>query len=182
MLSWLTVTELNERVTVNFSKVAAALSFMCFFMCIVACPLRSQEASSPVYKCLEADKANEAKELLENSKFFISFCSACNPNEASVRRINLTAPVELIESDCGMKIKASGKIVRGVKPPVFGGYCTEMLKVTSPSEELDVAYSNELNLASVYVWDKENKNFTSVAELLGLDVENLCVRHLTITR
>lgn len=156
----------------NTLSIAFLISILSF------CNLATQ-AESLNEKCLEASTAQQIKQLLENKKFYIDFCSTCNPQKVSIRRVDVSA-VSLENTDCGQEIKVIGKIVRGVKPPVFGGDCTDLLEVYSPSIPLDVPFETTVNPANTYVWDDETKSFASVGSELG--DKKVCIKALQLKK
>ncbi|HEY9886578.1 MAG TPA: hypothetical protein V6C96_04880, partial [Vampirovibrionales bacterium] len=71
---------------------------------------------------------------------------------------------------------------RGVKPPVFGGYCGEKIEVYTPSQPLEMEYIKPIDLAYTYVWNDENKEFRTLAEELGLNTDDVCVKAVSLHR
>ena len=85
---------------------------------------------------------------------------------------------------CTVGLKIEGKIVRGIKPPVFGGECTETLKVYNPSLSLGVPYkraSRQKNdLFAFYLWQPGQKAFVNLGTILGLETDTtpICIKKL----
>jgi hypothetical protein len=140
-----------------------------------------QAAMADQYQCLEPQLAQKAKAILEAKKFAIEFCSNCSAQETNIKRFNI-AQVNLQKSDCGTEVFLKGKIVRGIKPPVFDGACTEKLDVYNPSTKLKLPLDKQVDLAYLYVWEPERKLFITLAEVLGLDTKNICIKALKLGR
>ncbi len=154
-----------------FSSIACLFS-LCFFYLNV---------SADQYQCLSPDVASSAKKAIEKSGFIVEFCSNCSKEEAAIKRINLQN-ISVKTTDCGSEIYIEGLIVRGVKPPVFDGACTELLEVYAPSMPLQVPYKKNLDLAYVYLWDNEKGEFRTAAEMLGLDTKNICIKAIKLKK
>jgi len=99
----------------------------------------------------------------------------------NIKKINIQK-VSIKQENCGSQIFIEGQIVRGIKPPVFGGDCTEKLEVNNPSQKLKLPFNETLDLAYEYIWDEENKQFITIAEALGLDIKNICIKHLILKK
>lgn len=133
------------------------------------------------YQCVSAEIAEKAKALIEKKKFIIEFCSNCSAEISNIKRINIQK-VSVKQAVCGYEVFVEGKIVRGIKPPVFGGDCAEQLEVSNPSQALKLPFSEKLDLAYEYIWDEKSKQFITIAEALGLDTKNICIKHLMLKR
>jgi len=156
--------------------------FYSFLLLVLIITSGSIVSAKPLYKYLDQKTAEKAGEILGQSKFFIYFCSNCPPDKSNIRRINISKIEILVSDQEQYSLGISGQIVRGIKPPVFGGYCTEHLTVYSPSMPLELEYENEIDLANTYVWNKDKKAFVNIAKLLGLDISNICIQSLELTK
>ena len=136
-----------------------------------------------VHRCNLEEDAKKAKDYLEKLGYFIYFCSNCDHMVANIRRIDIEN-IELgYKKGCGHYLYVAGKVVRGVKPPVFGGYCSDSLEVSNRSVPVDgVPFARDIDLAFTYVPDGDGK-FITLAEKLGMEVEDLiCIRSIEFTR
>ncbi len=133
------------------------------------------------FKCLSPEQAQTAQQILKEKGFIIDFCSDCEPAKAVVRRINIVE-TKIEQTACGSEIKIKGKIVRGIKPPVFEGKCSEELSIYNPSFTLDLNYEKSLNIAYSYVLAEDKKSFITIAELMGLETNNICIRKIQLKK
>ena len=140
--------------------------------------------------CLSQETADNIINMLNKKKFFIDFCSACDPKVASIRRININNIQKNninnnYEKDC-YELLISGQIVRGIKPPVFGGYCTDQtLEVSNPSFTLDINYSKIINLSNIqniYILNKiqDKLVFSSLGEFNN--TKPACITNLSLSK
>ncbi|MDX1920691.1 MAG: hypothetical protein SFU25_08175 [Candidatus Caenarcaniphilales bacterium] len=163
----------------NFFRVNASLASLAILISILSFYGFSSKAEALDVKCLDASMAQQIKGLLESKKFYIDFCSTCSPQKANIRRVDISE-FSLLETSCGQEIKVKGKIVRGVMPPVFGGECTDLLEVYTPSLPLDVPFETTLNPANTYAWDEESKQFASIGNELGYG--KVCIKSIILKK
>jgi hypothetical protein len=126
--------------------------------------------------CLELEEAEKIKKLIDEKGYFLDFCSSCSPSKAAIRRININQ-TELIEKSCGWTVKAKGQIVRGIKPPVFGGECTERLTVSSPGTRLEIPYETEVKVSNTYI-NTGGKSFVSLAKIAEIKSSKACIQEI----
>jgi hypothetical protein len=165
---------------IAFSLIDARDMFVCLAL-FCSLFLVSHCAQADQYQCNSKEVAQQAKKLLEKNKFFVEFCSNCSAETTNVKKINISK-VTIKTSDCGDEIFVEGKIIRGIKPPVFGGDCTDKLTISNPSYPLKVPFSSQIDLAYSYIWLPEKREFRSLAEILNLDAKNICIKALEIKK
>ncbi len=152
--------------------------FILLFILFISYVVKAEEHN----KCLLGSTTEKAKDILEAKKFFVYFCAKCNYKEANIRKINIEEII-IPDKSCNSKLQIKGKIVRGIKPPVFGGYCTPKLEVSNKSFELDLAFDNEVDLKNIYVWDKSNNAFVNLLKIMELgDQDTVCVENIVLTK
>jgi|GEM_PF-4276859 len=177
--------------------MSAGIIYYCILVfCVNLITLKASLAESVDYRCNSREIATKARAILQNNKSFIIFCSNCSPEKAKIRQVKIqagkkishdtpeeTVSLQLIKEEEGcFSISATGTIIRGVKPPVFGGYCTDILQVYNPSIALEIPYQHKLNLANVYLWNPEKREFQTLAEMVGLDTSDICIKRLILNR
>ncbi|MDJ0625239.1 MAG: hypothetical protein QNJ31_02590 [Candidatus Caenarcaniphilales bacterium] len=153
--------------------------YVCCFLLISSCCHAKTDYYK--YKCNSLETAEKVKEILEEQKFFIDFCSNCAPRKAAIRRIDIK-DIEIKKKDCGAEVNVKGSIVRGIKPPVFAGYCTEEIEVHNPSQKLDLDYQKAIDLGYSYVWIAEDKRFETLSSVLDLPNKNICIKSLILKK
>lgn len=141
--------------------------------------LISNSSYSDTSFCMDIKTAEEAKTLLMKKRFLINFCSDCLPEKANIRRIDIKN-IDLVSKDYCYELNITGKIARGIKPPVFGGHCSEHLTVYNPSIELDVPYDHTIRLKNMYIWNSTAKVFTNMFDALNLNSSSICIKNLQI--
>jgi hypothetical protein len=148
---------------------------------IVKSPVQSEDQSSANYQCLDEKTTNMLLELLNKQKFYLEFCSGCAPSKAALKRINISS-IEVKKNACGNELLVSGIIVRGVKPPIFEGRCTDTLEIFSPSIPLEVPIKSSFNPDIAYAWDSEKKAFASISEELKPDTNSkgVCIKSVIL--
>lgn len=151
------------------------------FLFLIALGLLPVEADYYKYKCNSQVVAEEAKKILEEKKFFIDFCSNCPPDKAGVRRVDIEKVV-IEQKPCGAELKVTGKLVRGIKPPIFGGYCTEEIEVYNPSIKLEMEYRKNIDMAYSYVWNESSKRFETLSSQLSLTGREVCVQSIVLKK
>ncbi len=133
------------------------------------------------YQCNSPEITQKAKKLLEQSGFLIEFCSNCPYSGEAPKRANISK-VTVEKLECGQELTVHGKTVRIIKPPVFGGACTDLLEISNPSFKTSETYEQKADLAYMYIFDKTDNQFKTIAEILGLDVSEVCVKHMIIKK
>jgi hypothetical protein len=159
------------------------LIFIIVFLSLITLfknPAKSENSLNQ-FKCLSPEQAETANNILKEKGFIIDFCSDCDPAKAVVRRINIIE-TKIEQTNCGSEIKIKGKIVRGIKPPVFEGKCSEELSIYNPSFTLDLAYEKNINIAYSFVLNEDKKSFITIAELMGLESNNICIRKIQLKK
>lgn len=145
--------------------------------CLLFTASLTASAAGYKYLCNSEEIAQKAKQILEEKKFFLDFCSNCDAKKASLRRVEIES-VTIQTRECGAELSVKGKLVRGVKPPIFGGECTDKIEVYNPSIPLALEYNKEVDLAYSYVFDAKTKTFKTLAELVGLGAEGICIKQV----
>jgi len=163
-----------------FHKKILSVAFAFVLIVLQINPV-SVKAEHYKYRCNSPEAAEQAKRLLEEKKFFVDFCSNCSPSAANLRRVEVES-VTTQTNECGIELKVKGKLVRGIKPPVFGGECLETLEIYNPSLSLNLEYDKTIDLAYTYIFDSSTKSFITMAQAVGLSVEEICVKRLQMKK
>jgi hypothetical protein len=56
------------------------------------------------------------------------------------------------------------------------------LEISNPSFKTSETYEQKADLAYMYIFDKTDNQFKTIAEILGLDVSEVCVKHMIIKK
>lgn len=149
---------------------------------LCVCSIHASAQLGEVHQTNSANIAAQAKQLLEKKGTFVYFCSNCDYMMANIRNIDIDNIKEIESADGLVELEVTGKIARGIKPPVFAGYCGEQIEVSNVSYPLNYDFNDKIDLAYTYVYDNLSNSFVTVASVLGLETDNICTQSIKFTR